>query len=228
MNTKLKTVLFDLDGTLADTAPDLARVVNDLLVEEGHAPLPFAVIRPQVSHGSPGLLKLGFGIDPTSPEYPRLRSRLLDLYADNLCRDTVLFAGMDAVLDGLTARGLNWGIVTNKPSAFTDRLVAELRLRHPPACVVSGDTTTNRKPHPEPMWLACRQAGSEPAQCVYVGDAERDIQAGRAAGMRTLVALFGYIDRTHDAPELWGADALVHTPAEILDWLVTNRSTEPT
>lgn len=228
MTTKLKTVLFDLDGTLADTAPDLARVLNELLIEEGKAPLPFNLIRPQVSHGSPGLLKLGFDVTPESAEYPRLRTRLLALYADNVCRDTTLFTGMEAVLDGLVARGLNWGIVTNKPSAFTDRLVAELRLRHPPACVVSGDTTTNRKPHPEPMWLACRQAGSEPAQCVYVGDAERDIQAGRAAGMRTLVALFGYIDRTHDAPEHWGADALVHTPAEILDWLVANRSTEPT
>ncbi len=219
MTTKLKTVLFDLDGTLADTAPDLARVLNELLVEEGRAPLPFAIIRPQVSHGSPGLLKIGFGIDPTSVEYPRLRTRLLELYANNVCRDTTLFAGMEAVLDGLIERGFNWGIVTNKPAAFTDRLVSELRLRHPPASVISGDTTQNRKPHPEPMWLACRQAGSEPAQCVYVGDAERDIHAGRAAGMRTLVALFGYIDAQLDEPDSWGADAMLRTPGEILDWL---------
>ncbi len=219
MTTILKTILFDLDGTLADTAPDLARVLNELLVEEGKAPLPFEIIRPQVSHGSPGLLKIGFEIEPTSPEYPRLRARLLELYADNVCRDTTLFAGMEAVLDGLAARGLNWGIVTNKPAAFTDKLVRELRLRHSPASVISGDTTQNRKPHPEPMWLACRQAGSEPAQCVYVGDAERDIHAGRAAGMRTLVALFGYIDAHLDEPESWGADAMLRTPGEVLDWL---------
>lgn len=219
MTSKLKTVLFDLDGTLADTAPDLARVLNELLVEDGRAPLPFAIIRPQVSHGSPGLLKLGFDITPESADYPRLRTRLLKLYADNVCRDTTLFTGMEAVLDGLVARGLNWGIVTNKPAAFTDKLVRELRLRHPPASVISGDTTQNRKPHPEPMWLACRQAGSEPAQCVYVGDAERDIHAGRAAGMHTLVALFGYIDAEQDEPDSWGADALLHAPGEILDWL---------
>lgn len=219
MTTKLKTVLFDLDGTLADTAPDLARVLNELLIEEGKAPLPFEIIRPQVSHGSPGLLKIGFDLAPESAEYPRLRTRLLELYADNVCRDTTLFAGMEAVLDGLAARRLNWGIVTNKPAAFTDKLVRELRLRHAPASVISGDTTQNRKPHPEPMWLACRQAGSEPAQCVYVGDAERDIHAGRAAGMRTLVALFGYIDTQLDEPDSWGADAMLRNPGEILDWL---------
>jgi len=217
----IRTVLFDLDGTLADTAPDLARVLNELLIEEGRAPLPFEAIRPQVSHGSPGLLKLGFDVNAASADYPRLRRRLLELYADNLCRETTLFAGMEDVLDGLVARRLNWGIVTNKPAAFTDRLVAELRLRHPPASVISGDTTPNRKPHPEPLWLACRQAGSEPAQCVYVGDAERDIHAGRAAGMHTLVALFGYIDTRHDEPESWGADTLLHSPGDILDWLDT-------
>lgn len=216
----IRTVLFDLDGTLADTAPDLARVLNELLAEEGRAPLPFETIRPEVSHGSPGLLRLGFGLTASSPDYARLRERLLELYAQDVCRDTRLFPGMREVLIGLKARGLNWGIVTNKPAFLTEPLVRKLALDDPPVSVVSGDTTTNRKPHPEPMLLACSQAGSSPVQCLYVGDAVRDIEAGRAAGMPTLVALFGYIGK-HETPDTWGADGMIESPREILDWLDT-------
>jgi phosphoglycolate phosphatase len=216
----IRTVLFDLDGTLADTAPDLARVLNELLVEEGRQPLPFETIRPEVSHGSPGLLKLGFGVTSSSPDYARLRERLLELYASDVCRDTRLFPGMHEVLAGLEARGLNWGIVTNKPAFLTDPLVQKLAFRNPPVSVVSGDTTTNRKPHPEPMLLACTQAGSQPSQCLYVGDARRDIEAGRAAGMPTLVALFGYIG-AHETPASWDADGMIRSPRDILDWLDT-------
>jgi phosphoglycolate phosphatase len=219
--TELRTVLFDLDGTLADTAPDLARVLNELLVEERRPPLPFETIRPEVSHGSPGLLKLGFGVTSTSPDYARLRERLLALYAHDLCRDTRLFPGMHEVLAGLKARGLNWGIVTNKPAFLTDPLMKKLGLGDTPAAVVSGDTTANRKPHPEPMLLACTQAGSRPSQCLYVGDAERDIEAGRAAGMPTLVALFGYIG-SHETPGTWGADGMIESPEGILEWLDAN------
>jgi phosphoglycolate phosphatase len=214
----IRTVLFDLDGTLADTAPDLARVLNELLVEEGRAPLPFEAIRPEVSHGSPGLLRLGFGITSSAPDYARLRERLLALYARDVCRDTRMFPGMREVLAGLKARGLNWGIVTNKPAFLTEPLVEKLALDQAPAAVVSGDTTANRKPHPEPMLLACAQAGSQPGQCLYVGDARRDIEAGRAAGMPTLVALFGYIG-DHESPQTWGADRMIESPREILDWL---------
>jgi phosphoglycolate phosphatase len=214
----IRTVLFDLDGTLADTAPDLAQALNTLLVEEGRPPRPEAEIRPQVSHGSPGLLKLGFNLGPTDPDYARLRQRLLDLYAKNLCRHTRPFSGISELLLTLRGKGLNWGIVTNKPAFLTEPLVAQLGLPYPPACIVSGDSTTNRKPHPEPMLLACTQAGSQPEQCLYVGDAERDIQAGRHAGMKTLVALFGYID-AHETPQAWGADGLIRAPSEILDWL---------
>lgn len=214
----IRTVLFDLDGTFADTAPDLANALNALLVEQGRAALPFDRIRPQVSHGSIGLLKLGFGVAPGDTDFARLRERLLAIYAANLCRDTRPFPGVPELLAELRARGLNWGIVTNKPAFLTEPLVQQLKLAYPPACIVSGDSTLNRKPHPEPMLLACRQAGSQPVQCLYVGDAERDIAAGRDAGMKTLVALFGYID-SHETPERWGADGMIHTAAEIVKWL---------
>lgn len=213
----IRTVLFDLDGTLADTAPDLAHTLNTLRVEEGHAPLAYDTIRPEVSHGAGALIRLGFG-DVTDAELERLRARFLSIYADNLVRKTRLFPGMHELLAEIKRRGLNWGIVTNKPAFLTEPLVAQLDLPWPPASIVSGDSTNNRKPHPEPMLLACGQAGSRPAQCLYVGDAERDIEAGRRAGMRTLVALFGYISQT-EQPERWGADGLIRAPREVLDWL---------
>lgn len=216
----IRTVLFDLDGTLADTAPDMAHALNLLLKECGCQPLPFDVIRPNVSHGSLALVRLGFGLEPGDAQLEPLRQRFLEIYADNLVRETRLFPGVPQLLNALAARGLNWGIVTNKPGHLTDPLVAWLGIAQIPACVVSGDTTTNRKPHPEPMLHACEQAGSTPAQCVYVGDAERDIQAGRQAGMKTLVALFGYI-RDDEYPEQWGADALIRAPMEVIDWLET-------
>jgi len=217
----IRTVLFDLDGTLADTAPDLAYALNTLLTEEGRAPLPEAHIRPEVSHGSPGLLKVGFNMGPQDADYARLRSRLLEIYADNLCRQTRLFPGIDELLKALERQGINWGIVTNKPAFLTDPLVRQLSPAPAPACIVSGDTTTNRKPHPEPMLHACACAGSQPPQCLYVGDAERDIQAGKDAGMKTLVALFGYISAS-ESPENWGADGMIRRPQEILEWLKTH------
>lgn len=216
--TDIRTVLFDLDGTLADTAPDLARALNALLAEEGRAALDFEAVRPVVSHGSPGLLKLGFGVTAGDTDYARLRARLLELYAGGLCRDTRLFPGMPELLLELARRGINWGIVTNKPAFLTDPLVAALRPLPPPVCVVSGDSTNNRKPHPEPMLHACALASAVPASCLYVGDAERDIEAGRLAGMPTLVALFGYIE-AHENPRAWGADGLVEQPRDILAWL---------
>lgn len=214
----IRTVLFDLDGTFADTAPDLAHALNTLLAEEGRAPLPFETIRPEVSHGSPGLLKVGFGLTDADPDFARLRQRLLDLYAQDICRHTRPFTGIPELLATLKARGINWGIVTNKPAFLTEPLLDRMQLSFLPACIVSGDTTPNRKPHPEPMLLACRQSGSEPVECLYVGDAERDIQAGHAAGMKTLIALFGYIG-AQETPESWGADGLIRHPREVLDWL---------
>ncbi len=215
--TDIRTVLFDLDGTLADTAPDLAYALNCLLLERGHASLPYEVLRPIASHGAKGLIGRGFQLTPQDAGYADLRQRFLDIYAANLVRETRLFPGITELLDALRARGLRWGIVTNKPRFLTDPLVQQLGL-HDAACVVSGDTTANSKPHPEPLLYACREAGSLPAQCLYVGDAARDIEAGRVAGMQTLVALFGYISED-DSPQTWGANGMINEPREVLQWL---------
>lgn len=219
--SELRTVLFDLDGTLADTAPDLAYALNVLLQEQGRAALAYDIIRPEASHGARALIKLGFGLAPGDADFDMLRARFLAIYAANLVRETRLFPGVAELLTVLSGRGLNWGIVTNKPKALTDPLVAKLDIVPPPVCVVSGDTTAHSKPHPAPLLHACRQAGSLPAQCLYIGDAERDVEAGRTAGMQTLVALFGYI-RIGDRPECWGADGMVHHPQEILHWLASH------
>lgn len=214
----IRTVLFDLDGTLADTAPDLAYALNALLARHGQPVLPYDTIRPVASHGAAALIELGFGIARSDPAFAPLREKFLELYRNNLTRETRLFPGMAGILAALPARGLNWGIVTNKPAFLTEPLIEQLGLKEEAACVVSGDTTVNRKPHPQPMLHACALAGSKPPECLYVGDAARDIEAGRAAGMRTLVALFGYIGHD-DQPETWGADGLIHAPDEILEWI---------
>ena len=211
-------MLFDLDGTLADTAPDMAHALNLLLKEKDYEPLPFDTIRPWVSHGGLALVRLGFGEERGDVELENLRQRFLEIYAENLCRETHLFPGIPQLLATLSEIGFNWGVVTNKPGYLTEPLVAQLTIQPPPACIVSGDTTTNRKPHPEPMLLACKQAGSDPHECLYVGDAERDIHAGKRAGMKTLVALFGYITDSED-PETWGADGMIRAPMEVFDWL---------
>lgn len=214
----IRTVLFDLDGTLLDTAPDLADALNTLLGETGRSPLPFEQIRPVVSHGGIALIRLGFGLSPTDPEFAALRERLLAIYRANLAGKTRLFPHMDQVLDSIESRGMNWGVVTNKPGWLTEPLLEALQLHTRAACIVSGDTLEQRKPHPAPLLHACRLAGAAPHECVYIGDAERDIEAGRNAGMHTLVALFGYLE-AHDRPADWQADAQVATPADILDWL---------
>jgi 2-phosphoglycolate phosphatase len=216
--TPIKTVLFDLDGTLADTAPDLAFALNAVLREQGCEPLPFEQIRPVVSHGGLALIKLGFNIDETAAQFDTLRQRLLAIYREHIVHDTTLFEGMAEVLETIEARGLNWGVVTNKPGWLTEPLLEGLALKQRAVTIVSGDTLEQRKPHPAPMLLACEQAGSTAAQCLYVGDAERDIEAGRNAGMQTLVALFGYIG-DNDRPEQWQADGMVESATAILEWL---------
>ncbi|MGM0594718.1 MAG: phosphoglycolate phosphatase [Pseudomonadota bacterium] len=214
----IKTVLFDLDGTLADTAPDLAYALNAVLQEQGREPLPFEDIRPVVSHGGIALIKHGFGIDESHPDFQPLRQRLLAIYRENIARETRLFDGMAELLDKLEEHGCRWGVVTNKPSWLTEPLLEQLGIRQRAATVVSGDTLPERKPHPAPMHLACKESGSRPEQCLYVGDARRDIEAGRNAGMHTLVALFGYLGDS-DHPEQWQADGMAKSALEILDWL---------
>lgn len=210
-------LLLDLDGTLLDTAPDMGGALNLLRAEHGLEPLPAQVIRPVVSHGAMRLVALGFP-EATGDAFEALRLRFLELYAANLATGTRLFPGFEGVLEQLESRGLPWGIVTNKPGWLTDPLLAALGLDRRAACAVSGDTLAERKPHPLPLLHAARLVGVEPERCVYVGDAERDIQAGRAAGMTTLVAAYGYIPASED-PLHWQPHGMVSTPAELLPWL---------
>ena len=216
---QIRTVLFDLDGTLLDTAPDMAAALNAILTEEGFPQLPFEHIRNHVSHGSNALVELGFGKEQTEEDFLRRRQRFLDVYNENLHLDTELFPGMASLLAYIERHQMTWGVVTNKPAFLTDPLMASLGLSERAACIVSGDTTDERKPHPKPMLHACELAGSRAEECVYVGDASRDIEAGRRAGMPTLIAMYGYIDE-FQKPEEWGAEGMVNEPREIVDWLL--------
>lgn len=214
----IRAVLFDLDGTLVDTAPDLGHALNLQRARHGLAPLPDELIRPQSSHGARGLLGLGFGVAPDDPRFPGLREEFLELYAANLCRHSRPFDGILDLLAALEARGLKWGVATNKPARFTEPLMSLLDLAERAACIVSGDTCPQPKPHPAPMLAAADLCGAAPAQCLYLGDAERDIEAARAAGMPALVAAWGYLDAA-DAPHTWGAHAQIRHPLDTLDHL---------
>ncbi|MES9962725.1 MAG: HAD-IA family hydrolase [Candidatus Sedimenticola sp. 20ELBAFRAG] len=214
----IRVVLFDLDGTFADTAPDLAYALNQTLIRHGRDALPLEDIRPHVSHGGKALIQAGFQIEPEHPDFETYRQDLLEIYRENIHRETTLFPGMEQLLSTLEDNGIAWGIVTNKPSWLTNPLMQSMQLDRRAACIVSGDTTANSKPHPEPILHACELAGGSAAECLYVGDAERDIEAGRVAGTATLTALFGYIG-DEDKPGEWGADGSVDTPTEIISWL---------
>ena len=216
--TGIRTVLFDLDGTLVDTAPDLGYALNLQRAAHGLPGLADAVIRPQASHGARGLLGIGFDLEPEDPRFARMREEFLQLYADNICRHSRPFPGILELLAELEARGLKWGVVTNKPARFTEPLLSILDLAERAACIVSGDTCPHPKPHPAPMLAAAELCGAAPAQCLYLGAAERDIQAATAAAMPSLVAAWGYLDAS-DLPHHWGAHAQIHNPAETLDYL---------
>ena len=215
--TRAHAILFDLDGTLLDTAPDMIGALNLLRQEENLEPLPFSAVRSSVSHGAVRLITVGFP-SAQGEEFERLRQRFLAIYADNLAAGTRLFAGLDQVLAAFETEGLPWGIVTNKPGWLTDPLLQQLDLARRACCVVSGDTVNERKPHPLPLLHAAAVTGVSPDHCVYVGDAERDIVAGRAAGMQTVVAAWGYLAE-HDHPENWNAHGIVERPEEVMDWL---------
>ena len=214
----IKTVFFDLDGTLADTAPDLAAALNQLLAEHNQPPLPYATIRPVVSHGGNALIHLAFGLTESNTDFQPVRERFLQIYQSRLHNDTRLFEGIDKLLDTLESRQITWGIITNKPAWLTNTLMHNLALTDRAGCIVCGDSTAHPKPHPAPMLLACEITNSEPASSLYIGDAERDIAAGRAANMHTLIALYGYIDQD-ETPELWQADGMISKPDEIMDWI---------
>lgn len=207
-------VLFDLDGTLADTAPDLGRATNLLLREEGHDEVALSALRPYTSQGVRGLLRAGFGISPEDAVYPRLAERFLEFYEANLCTDTRLFDGIPELLDGLEALNIGWGIVTNKRQRYTDPLVARLNLAHRTPCVVSGDTTAEAKPSPLPVLHACMLLGCRPERALYVGDDRRDIVAGKAAGCLTVAVSYGYLGDSGPL-DSWGADLIVSHPDEL-------------
>jgi len=213
-----RVVLFDLDGTLADTAPDLAYVLNLQLRAHGRPELPVGVLRPYVSHGARGMLRAGFRMEAGDAAYPGLRDEFLDLYERNLFRETRLFPGMADLLDGLDQRSIVWGVVTNKLERFTLPLVAALGLSARAGCVIGGDTTARAKPFPDPLLEASRRLGVEPSECSYIGDDERDVQASTAAGMTPVVALYGYLGDGRP-PHEWGADAYIEHPLELLNLL---------
>ena len=217
MSRPLKAVLFDLDGTLLDTAPDMAGALNALRREEGLAPVPYEAVRAAVSHGAARVVKTGFP-DADDDAAAALRGRFLELYRGALSRGTRLFPGMDQVLDSLDGRRLKSGIVTNKPAWLSEPLLEELGLRARFACVVSGDTLAERKPHPLPLLHAAKLAGVPAAECIYVGDAERDVQAAHAAGMAALVANYGYL-REDENSTAWGGDGYLQEARDLLAWL---------
>jgi 2-phosphoglycolate phosphatase len=214
------SVLFDLDGTLLDTAPDFIAAIKQLRVEEAFPPLSqiqLNRLRTAVSHGISALVEIGFELSPAQPEHSLLCKRLLELYQTYLGQYTKPFPGIEDLLQTLEQKKIPWGIVTNKYSWLTEPLLAQQKLKNRAACIVSGDTTPYTKPHPEPLLFACQQIGISPEQCIYVGDAERDIVAGKAAGMTTITALFGYIEDIESAKQ-WPAHHYIYHADEILPW----------
>jgi len=220
--TERELVLFDLDGTLIDTAPDMAAALNALLVAEGRSPLPFDAIRPHVSHGAAGLLHIGFGAVEDAAESERRRGAFLSTYERNLAAASRPFPGIAELLSRIEDAGLRWGVVTNKPGWLTEPLLRLLDLERRAAAIVSGDTLAQRKPDPAPLLFACSAAGTVPERTVYVGDAERDVAAGRAAGMASYVALYGYLGPA-DRPGEWGATALLEQPGDLWPHLARPR-----
>ena len=215
---KLSCVLFDLDGTLLDTARDSIICLNKALSSHGFETVSAETIKPFISYGAVAMIDES--LDQLVPESLRaeILETMLDLYENNIAEHTVFFKGMSDTIDAIEAQGLKWGVVTNKQERFTNPLMAALKLADRAACIISGDTTANAKPHAEPMLAACKKAAVKPQECVYIGDAIHDITAGKNAQMKTLVALYGYLKST-DAPETWGADALIESPEQLSAWI---------
>jgi len=219
MSMRTTAILLDLDGTLLHTAPDLIAAANAALAEAGIPQRSEQELTPCISGGAAAMLRCATDdIAQRQLDFDTLMNRMLDIYEKDIARYSRFYAGMAGVLDTLDERGMPWGIVTNKHSRFTLPLLEKLALAHRPACVISGDTTPERKPHPLPLLEACRRMQTSPDSCVYVGDARRDIEAGQRAGMATLVALYGYL-AADEMPSAWGANGLLHEPHDLLIWL---------
>lgn len=215
---RFQAILFDLDGTLVDSAPDLAGAANDLRALHGHGPLPYAALRPLAGAGARGMVGAAFGVTPADGGYKALRDAFLDLYAQRLLRSSSVFDDVPDLLAGIESRGRPWGVVTNKALHLAEPLLAGLALRQRAAVLVGGDSTPHTKPHPEPLLHAVRSLGVDARHCVYIGDDARDVQAGRAAGMTTVAAAWGYLGQG-ESVEHWGADQVVSTPKALLNWL---------
>ncbi|MGR8940617.1 MAG: HAD family hydrolase [Gammaproteobacteria bacterium] len=214
----LACVLFDLDGTLIDTAPDLMRCLNHALSRHGFAEVGTETIKPFISFGPRAMISASLAAPSAPAIEAALLETMLDCYERHIADHSVFFTGIEDTLAAIEAQGLKWGVVTNKRERFTNPLMTAMNLSGRTACIISGDTTGNEKPHPEPMLAACRLAGVPPEQCVYIGDACHDIAAGKNARMKTLAAGYGYL-KPGDRPETWGADAVIESPAQITDWI---------
>lgn len=213
----LSCVLFDLDGTLVDTAPDLIACLNKALNQHGFDPVSSNKLKPFISYGAAAMISKSID-NVDAHTQAKILKTMLDCYQDNIAEHSRFFSGIIDTLNTIESLGLKWGIVTNKRERFTNPLVDALKLTDRVACVVSGDTTANSKPHPEPMLTACAQADVNPEDCVYIGDALHDIAAGKNAKMKTLAAIYGYL-KPDDKPDDWGADALIESPEQLTSWI---------
>lgn len=214
---KLACVLFDLDGTLVDTAPDLVACLNRAITKHGYAEVDIKQIRPTISHGAAAMIaKAAPGASEALKQ--QMLDDMLDDYQRNIAQHSAVFQGIPSTLQFIEQLGLKWGVVTNKRERFTLPLMTALNLTERAACIVSGDTTRHSKPHPEPMLIACKQANVQPENCVYIGDAIHDISAGKSANMKTLAALYGYL-KNDDQPDTWGADGLIASPMQLTSWI---------
>ena len=209
-----RAVLFDFDGTLADTAPDLAAAVNRMRVEQGYEAMPLERLRPFASAGARGLLQAAFRVKPDDAEYKAMRQEFLDLYAESCCGETRLFPGIAELLRELAQRHIRWGVVTNKATRFTERILAHLELK--PDCVACGDTTPHLKPHPAPLLHAAGQIHLAPSSCWFLGDDLRDMKAARAAGMRPVAVEWGYHHPESGGPNTWEAEAVIAQPMDLV------------
>ena len=211
----IQAILFDLDGTLIDSAPDLGAAADQMRVARGMPSLPIDLYRPLAGSGARGMLHIAFGMTPEDDAFADMREEFFQIYEKRMTQDTTIFDGVPELLTGIVARKLQWGVVTNKSKRFTDPLAAQMSLFATAGAVVSGDTTPHAKPHPEPLLEAARRIGVPPQACVYVGDDERDIIAGKAAGMYTVAAVYGYLGEKQSV-EQWNADDVIESPHELL------------
>ena len=214
----IQAVLFDLDGTLVDSAPELGAAADKMRTDRGLPALPLDRYRPMAGAGARGMLGIAFDITPEAPQFAAMREEFFMNYEARMLSNTQVFDGVATLIEALEGQGLMWGIVTNKSKRFTEPLVRSIPAFASAGAVVSGDTTPHAKPHPEPLFEAARRLGLEPGRCIYVGDDERDIVAGRAAGMRTVAATYGYMGARADAT-LWQADGTIASPIQLLQWL---------